>query len=68
MSGILYSSWKDALGATHIDEKVAVYENGKIYMAVDGFLGTTAKGSLVANMRTKKFTQLEQEVSIMVSD
>lgn len=47
MSGTLYSSWKDALGASHIDEAVAVFENGKIYLAADGFLGTTTKGSLI---------------------
>lgn len=47
MSGTLYTSWKDALGASHIDEPVAVFENGKIYAAADGFLGTIAKGSLI---------------------
>lgn len=47
MSGTLYTSWKDALGASHIDEAVAVFENGKIYLAADGFLGTTTKGSLI---------------------
>lgn len=47
MGGTLYSSWKDAFGVSHIDEPVAVYENGKIYMAADGFLGTVAKGVLV---------------------
>ena len=47
MSGTLYSSWKDALGVSHIDEPVAVYENGKIYAAADGFLGTIAKGTLI---------------------
>lgn len=47
MSGTLYTSWKDALGASHIDEPVAVFENGKIYTAADGFLGTTAKGVLI---------------------
>lgn len=47
MGGTLYTSWEDALGASHIDEPVAVYENGKIYTATDGFLGTTAKGVLV---------------------
>lgn len=47
MSGTLYTSWKDALGGSHIDEPVAVFENGKIYTAADGFLGTTAKGVLI---------------------
>lgn len=47
MGGTLYTSWKDALGASHIDEPVAVFENGKIYTAADGFLGTTAKGVLI---------------------
>jgi len=47
MGGTLYTSWKDALGASHIDEPVAVFENGKIYSAADGFLGTTAKGVLI---------------------
>ena len=47
MGGTLYSSWKDAFGVSHIDEPVAVYENGKIYMAADGFLGTVAKGVLI---------------------
>ena len=47
MGGTLYTSWKDALGASYIDEPVAVFENGKIYTATDGFLGTTAKGVLI---------------------
>ena len=47
MSGTLYTSWKDALGISHTDEAVAVFENGKIYSAGEGFLGTTTKGTLI---------------------
>jgi len=47
MSGTIYTSWKDALGVSHVDEPVAVFDNGKIYAAADGFLGTTAKGVLI---------------------
>ena len=32
MGGTLYTSWKDALGVSHIDEPVAVFENGKIFL------------------------------------
>ena len=47
MSGILYSSYKDALGFDHQDEPIATFENGKVYLASDGFLGTVAKGTLI---------------------
>lgn len=47
MGGTLYTSWKDSFGVSHINEPVAVFENGKIYSAADGFLGTTAKGVLI---------------------
>ena len=47
MGGILYSSYEDALGVTHRDEPVATFENGKVYLAADGFLGSVAKGSLI---------------------
>ena len=47
MGGTLCTSWEDALGVKHPDEAVAVFEDGKIYVAVDGFLGTTAKGTLI---------------------
>ncbi|MBQ7400065.1 MAG: hypothetical protein IJW06_06385 [Clostridia bacterium] len=47
MGGKLYTSWKDALGVSHTDEVVAVFENGKIFAASEGFLGTTAKGTLI---------------------
>lgn len=54
MSGTLYTTWTDALGVSHADEPVAVFENGKIYMAADGFLGTTAKGTLVGEYENGK--------------
>ena len=47
MNGILFTSWEDALGMSHNDEAVAVFENGKIYIATDGFFGAIAKGTLV---------------------
>ena len=47
MGGTLSTSWEDALGAKHADQPIALYENGRIYAATDGFLGTTAKGTLI---------------------
>ena len=68
MGGTLYTSWKDALGASHIDEPVAVFENGKIYTATDGFLGTTAKGVLVGEYENGIVYTISKNGKITLTD
>ena len=46
--GVLYSTWTDALGVHHADERLAVFENGEVYLVADGFLGTIAAGEKIA--------------------
>lgn len=53
MSGILYTSWKDALGGVHSDEAVATFKDGKVFAAVSGFFGATANGDLIGEYEDK---------------